>query len=42
MACKPNGPDDDWVPAIKLSDTAGKNSGDKEMIELAKKTLGVD
>jgi len=31
--------DDKWIPAIKLSDDEGKYTGNKEMIELAKKVL---
>ena len=32
---------DKWVPTIKLSDVAGKHTGDKKMIELAKQVLEV-
>lgn len=32
---------DKWIPTIKLSDVAGKHTGDKKMIELAKQVLEV-
>ena len=32
----------EWVPAIKLSDDKGKHTGDKNMVELAKKVLSLD
>ena len=31
----------DWIPTVKLSDTKGKYTGDKEMIDIAKKILNV-
>ena len=30
-----------WQPTIKLSDVSGKNTGDGEIIEIAKKVLGI-
>jgi nicotinate phosphoribosyltransferase len=33
--------DDEWVPAVKLSDDIGKNTGDPAAIQLAKQVLGV-
>lgn len=36
---KPEG--EEWIPTIKLSDVTGKNTGDKEMIIIAKKILGI-
>jgi len=32
---------DDWMPTIKLSDDDGKHTGDEDMIEFAKKSLGI-
>ena len=32
---------DKWIPTIKLSDTSGKHTGDKRMIELAKQVLEI-
>ena len=40
-ACKPNGPEDSWIPTCKLSDEKGKYTGDQETIELCKKVLGI-
>jgi len=31
----------EWVPAIKLSDEAGKHSGNAEMIDLAQRMLNI-
>jgi nicotinate phosphoribosyltransferase len=39
VACRPRGRD--WLPTIKLSDVAGKHTGDPETIDLCKRTLGV-
>lgn len=38
--CKPEGTGS-WIPVIKLSDNKGKNTGNKEMIEICKKTFGI-
>ncbi len=35
------GPNQPWIPTIKLSDVQGKNTGDPETIKLAKQTLGI-
>ena len=32
---------DDWIPAVKLSDNKGKNTGDKDEVELCKKILNI-
>lgn len=32
----------DWIPTIKLSDTAGKHTGDEESIKLCKGILNID
>ncbi|MEN8122499.1 MAG: nicotinate phosphoribosyltransferase [Bacteroidota bacterium] len=40
MEAKPEG--QDWVPTIKLSDTKGKYTGDKESIKLCKDVLQIE
>lgn len=42
VACRPYDYSDLWIPAVKLSDDVGKNTGDREMIELCHRTLGVN
>lgn len=32
---------DEWVPTVKLSDNAGKHTGDAEMVDLAKRILNL-
>ncbi len=39
VACQPFKDSTKWVPAVKISDDAGKYTGDRAMIELARKTL---
>ena len=39
-AAKPE-PEDDWIPTIKLSDDAGKHTGDEKMIEVCKYQLHI-
>lgn len=39
VACRPD-PSSGWIPAVKLSDDAGKHTGDRAMIELCRRTLG--
>lgn len=34
--------DEEYLPAVKLSDVMGKNTGDKKEIEISKLTLGLD
>jgi nicotinate phosphoribosyltransferase len=34
--------EDNWIPTVKLSDAAGKNTGDSEEVKLCKQTLGVN
>ena len=38
-ACKPEG--SEWLPTIKLSDSPGKYTGDKDAIETAKRVLNI-
>ena len=40
IEAKPEG--QDWIPTIKLSDTPGKYTGDKESIKLCKEILNID
>ena len=42
VECRPFKDSDRWVPAVKLSDAAGKHTGDAEAIELAKHVLFLD
>ena len=39
-AAKPT-PEDEWIPTIKLSDVAGKHTGDVKMIEVCKYLLNI-
>ncbi len=39
VACQPFKDSTKWVPAVKISDDTGKYTGDRAMIELARKTL---
>ena len=39
-ACKPYGVDE-WLPVVKLSDVPTKHTGDREEIELCKRSLGL-
>jgi nicotinate phosphoribosyltransferase len=34
-------PDEEWIPTVKLSDVAGKHTGDKNEIKKCLTTLGL-
>lgn len=39
VAAKPLGME--WIDCVKLSDTKGKNTGEKEMVDLCEKILNI-
>ncbi len=42
VACQPFKGSDRWVDAIKISDDSGKHTGDRDAVELARRTLFLD